>query len=76
MDTVGDSRKSLSIDHSIKSYMTSSLLQSIIIIIVVTMSIYNLTFSDNEHQFWRDILMFCIGLVVPSPNAKIKKYIN
>lgn len=47
--------------------MNYSFLHSLIIVIVVCMSLYNLTFNQGDGQLWRDLLLFSFGLVLPIP---------
>jgi high-affinity K+ transport system ATPase subunit B len=46
---------------------------AIIILIVVCMSLYNLSFHpQTDKQLWRDLLLFTFGLIIPTPQEKPK----
>ena len=54
-----------------------SFLHACVIIIVLTVSLYNLTFRDGDNSLFRDLLLFTVGLVIPSPsNDKSKQQDN
>src|SRR6266516_479098 len=49
-----------------------SVYHSIVILIVVCMSLYNLSVQSGDQQLWRDLLLFTFGLVIPTPQSKTK----
>ena len=75
MDSSGIGSKAI-IDSTRKffdSNTTYTLLHAIVILMVLSISLYNLTFKTGDTQLWRDLLIFCFGLVIPSPNDKPKQ---
>lgn len=45
--------------------------QMLIILIVVCMSIYNLTFNTGDTSMWTALLSSSIGYILPNPKLKI-----
>ena len=74
MDPNGSSSKTL-IAEAYKKYiaenMNYSFIHSIVILVVVCMSLYNLTIQKGDVQLWRDLLLFSFGLVIPTPKKNI-----
>jgi len=76
MDTVGTSTRPL--NHLVTNdcaITTSSLIlftfQMIIILIVVSTSIYNLTYQVGDTNMWTALLSSSIGYVLPNPKIKL-----
>ena len=47
------------------------IVQSVTIILIVIVSLYNLTVDyDNNTQLWTSILSCCFGILVPSPGIR------
>lgn len=73
MDTFGSGSKPIEINSGVgkifKDKLNYSLFHALIILIVVCISLYNLTMETGDQQLWRDLLMFTFGLVIPTPNS-------
>ena len=50
----------------------NSIVHSVIILMVVCVSLYNLSVRQGDNQFWRDVLMFSFGLVIPTPSSAVR----
>jgi hypothetical protein len=74
MDASREDRKTELVD-GFKNILSGSysFLHAIIILIVVSISLYNLTFQIGDVQLWRDLLLFTFGLVIPTPQGKKMK---
>jgi hypothetical protein len=59
------------------TYQTSNLIlfvfQMLIILVVVSMSIYNLTFQQGDTSMWTALLSSSIGYVLPNPKLKFNE---
>ena len=59
-------------------FSTSNLLlftfQMIIILIVVCVSIYNLTLNSGDTSMWTALLSSSIGYILPNPKLKISNF--
>lgn len=73
MDSGSANRRHEIIDglkHFFSEKISYSFLHAIIILVVVSISLYNLTFQTGDTQLWRDLLLFTFGLVIPAPQNK------
>lgn len=68
MDSVNTSTRRVTF-AGFKNYfsekMNYSLYSSIVTLIVVCVSLYNLSQQTGDQQLWRDLLLFAFGLVIP-----------
>lgn len=76
MDTSGRPDKSSLSDISIGSYRTAKLLlfafQLVAILIVVIVSLINLSFNNGDQRLWICFLSTSLGFILPNPKLNIK----
>ena len=56
----------------LSSQMNYSFVHSLIILVVVTICLYNLTITAKDSQMWEKLLLFTFGLIIPMPNSDKK----
>lgn len=52
--------------------MNYPFVHSLLILVVVTICLYNLTITSKDSQMWEKLLLFTFGMIIPMPKDEKK----